>query len=376
MKKLALIIVFSGLFLVGCNNDISTNDIEEISEAEEVQELYVDWYSEVDEVVGSFIEAVLNFEERLAEDILNSLTSYIWQRTETTHFGLREVTEYSEFNGVVFTNDGWVISFGDDRATRFAKFEIRLDSGGRHTSENLSTGRILPYYDFSININDHFLIETDEVQNIEEITRYFLKLTNLTLTRDLSEETEENRIFLDELRAETNILLGTTVFDISERETISPILYNGSNPFDGYTRIFSVLSYRIAIVDNAETIISSANIGLGNTSSHFVRTELNQNILNDLLAELEVERELEALTQLLLGEWREFDEWNGNVFIWHMEITPSDTPAFPLFFSVYDPTGPGGGIVNFRVIDGRYMEAGDILPQLATQLVMDEYHLR
>ena len=315
------------------------------------------WRAEVDEIVSEFIGVVLGFEERLEDDVLNVLVGYTWQRTETTHFGLRETTIYEEMNGVIFTEDGWLIAFGDDLATRFSRIDISFDDGGRRLSnaDISENDRILPHYDFSIDINENFAIETESIEIMEDLTGNFERLTDITLTRDLSEITPENQDFLEALRLETVNLLETSFLEIRQREVASPILYSGATALDGDTRLFSLLAYRIAIHPTGEAMTSYSSIATGNQSSEFVRIDLNQNLLRQLLGELEAHQEMVLIFSSLIGEWRGFEEVNGESVEWELSITGSEySPS--LFMVRTTQSFAGGGAVDFAVTsDGSYM---------------------
>lgn len=253
------------------------------------------WRGEVDEVVNEFIETALGIDARIKEELSAMLVSHQWRMYSSQTGGAAGNTTLYDGDGVVFIflEDGRFIFTGNERNERVMDyFEMIL----HHVP-----------YEFNLDLETHFIVE---YESRSAGWRDFEVITNLELARNLEEITIENRLFLDEIRLEIELLNGTSLADLLASDELSVEFWNENH----------LIRLRLPneVVWFRDDEFSSSN-SLGGPSGWFVtyrKEPIDANFISGLLAEFEqqaaIEQERAERMAELAGEWVRFEGPDDN----------------------------------------------------------------
>lgn len=269
------------------------------------------WRAEVDEVVSEFEEVVIGFERRLEQEITAMLVGYTWRPySSITGADFTETIYDEDATGVIFLEDGRAIFTGSDGLAPFVDyFEVQLVNPPRNSSGE-------DIYSFNMDLDESFTVTTQEGR----IDWYdFERITKLNLIRDMSEESIENRLFLEELKLEIELITATTLDSLLEQNDDEAnvgvrITIEGENS----GLLFNIPS--LSVLFTGDEFFSTNSLGGSNRNDVIHRRQPNdakliRELLNVIEAEVERQETVAEIMKDLVGTWVQFEvsdpsEWN------------------------------------------------------------------
>lgn len=270
-----------------------------------------EWREEVEEVISEFEATVIGFEPRLEEEITAMLVGYTWRPYSSVSGADFTETFYdADATGVIFLEDGTAITTGSGWVEPFVDyFAVQVLNPPRESSWEL-------IYDFNTNLEANFSVRFSEGR----VDWYdYERITGLTLIRDMSVETIENRLFLDELRLEIDLMTAVTIESLLEQDEEDTIVgVRITILAEGSEMLFN--SPSLSVLFTGDTLISSNGLGGANRYEVTYRRQPNDptlisELLNDIEGEAERQETVAEVMQDLVGTWVQIDidepsEWN------------------------------------------------------------------